>query len=126
MSRGNTVLLAALGGAVVAGLIANYLGTEQGKQLLSSASDTLKDVSAQAKEITAYKKKGDRNGFLFFWSIDSSGNIYHHLSNRLSRLEHFQRGMHLLKVELVPDNRRRKPKSIQPYEHLFHQFLAFI
>ena len=51
MSRGNTIILAALGGAVVAALIASYLGTEQGKQLLSSASDTLKDVTAQAKEI---------------------------------------------------------------------------
>lgn len=51
MSKGNTILLAALGGAIVAGLIANFLSSEQGKQLLSSASDTLKDVSAQAKEI---------------------------------------------------------------------------
>jgi hypothetical protein len=51
MTRGNTILIAAIGGAVVAGLLANYLTTEQGKQLLSSASDTLKDVSAQAKEI---------------------------------------------------------------------------
>jgi hypothetical protein len=51
MTRGNTVLLAALGGAVVAGLIANYLGTEQGRQLLSTASDTLRDVSGKAKEI---------------------------------------------------------------------------
>lgn len=51
MTRGNTILVAALGGAVVAGLIANYLSTEQGRQLLSTASDTLKDVGAQAKEI---------------------------------------------------------------------------
>lgn len=51
MTRGNTILLAALGGAIVAGLIANFLSTEQGKQLLSTATDTLKDVSAQAKEI---------------------------------------------------------------------------
>ena len=51
MTRGNTILLAALGGAVVAGLIANYLSSEQGRQLLSTATETLKDVSTQAKEI---------------------------------------------------------------------------
>jgi gas vesicle protein len=51
MTRGSTILLAALGGAVVAALVAQYLSTEQGKQLLSSATDTLKDVSNQAKEI---------------------------------------------------------------------------
>jgi gas vesicle protein len=51
MSRGSTLLLAALGGAVVAALVANFLSTEQGKELISSATDKLKDVSNQAKEI---------------------------------------------------------------------------
>jgi hypothetical protein len=51
MTRGTSILLAALGGALVAGLIASYLQTEQGKQLLSTASDTLKDVSGKAKEL---------------------------------------------------------------------------
>jgi hypothetical protein len=51
MTRGNAILLAALGGAAVAALVASYLSTEQGKQLLSTATDTLKDVSGKAKEI---------------------------------------------------------------------------
>ena len=51
MTRGNKILLAALGGAALAGVIANFLSTEQGKQLLSNATEALKDVSAQAKEI---------------------------------------------------------------------------
>ena len=51
MSRSNAILLAALGGAVVAALIANYLGTERGKELLSSASDTLKDLGGKATEL---------------------------------------------------------------------------
>ena len=50
MSKNNTLILAALGGAVVAALIANYLSTEKGKQLLHSASDALKDFSGQATE----------------------------------------------------------------------------
>lgn len=50
MSKGNSILLAALGGAVVAALIANYLGTEKGKEFLHSASDTLKDFSGKATE----------------------------------------------------------------------------
>jgi ATP phosphoribosyltransferase regulatory subunit HisZ len=50
MSRGNTILLAALGGAAVAALIANYLSTEQGKQFLNSATNTLKDLSGKATE----------------------------------------------------------------------------
>jgi hypothetical protein len=51
MSRGNTIALAALGGAVVAALLANYFTTEQGRQILSSATDTLKDLSGKATEI---------------------------------------------------------------------------
>jgi hypothetical protein len=50
MTKGNTILFAALGGAVVAALVANYLSTEQGKELLNSASSTLKDLSGRAKE----------------------------------------------------------------------------
>jgi hypothetical protein len=49
MSR-NNVILAALGGAVAAALIANYLGTEKGKQMLNTASDTLKDLTGKATE----------------------------------------------------------------------------
>jgi hypothetical protein len=49
MSR-NNVIIAALAGAAAAALIANYLGTERGKQLLSTASDTLKDLSGKATE----------------------------------------------------------------------------
>jgi hypothetical protein len=51
MTRSNTILLAALGGAAVAALVANYLSTEQGRQLLTSASESLKEVSGKAKEI---------------------------------------------------------------------------
>ena len=49
MSR-NNVILAALAGAAAAALIANYLGTERGKELLNTASDTLKDLSGKATE----------------------------------------------------------------------------
>ena len=51
MTKGNAILLAALGGAAVAALLASYLSTEKGKEFLSTASDTLKDVSDKAKEI---------------------------------------------------------------------------
>jgi hypothetical protein len=51
MTRGNTILLAALGGAALGALVANYLSTEQGKQLLNSATDKLKDLGTHAKEI---------------------------------------------------------------------------
>ena len=51
MTRTSTILLAALGGAVVAALVANYLGTEQGRQLLSTATDSLKEMGGRAKEI---------------------------------------------------------------------------
>lgn len=50
MTRGNTILLAALGGAAVAALLANFLTTEKGRQLLQTATSTLKDLSAQATE----------------------------------------------------------------------------
>ncbi|MGC1242370.1 MAG: hypothetical protein WA874_12305 [Chryseosolibacter sp.] len=50
MSKGNNILLAALGGAVLAALIAQYLSTEKGKQFLDSASNALKDLSGKATE----------------------------------------------------------------------------
>jgi hypothetical protein len=49
MSR-NNLILAALGGAAAAALITNYLGTEKGKQMLESASGTLKDLTTRATE----------------------------------------------------------------------------
>lgn len=50
MSKANSILIAAIGGAVLAALIANYLTTEKGRQMLNSALDTLKDVSGKATE----------------------------------------------------------------------------
>lgn len=49
MSR-NNVILAALGGAAAAAVLANYLRTENGKQLLNSASGMLKDFAGKATE----------------------------------------------------------------------------
>jgi gas vesicle protein len=50
MTKGNSILLAAVAGAVLAALIANYLSTERGRQFLNSATDTLKDLSGKATE----------------------------------------------------------------------------
>ena len=50
MTRGNTILLAALGGAAIAAVLANYLMTEKGREFLNSASGTLKDLSGKASE----------------------------------------------------------------------------
>ena len=50
MGKGNNILLAAVGGAILAALIANYLTTERGKQFLDSASNTLKELSGKATE----------------------------------------------------------------------------
>ncbi len=50
MTKSNNILLAAVAGAVLAALIANYLSTERGKQFLDSASNTLKDLSGRATE----------------------------------------------------------------------------
>jgi len=50
MSRGSTIWVAAVTGAVLAALIANYLSTERGKQFLDSAANTLKDLSGKATE----------------------------------------------------------------------------
>ena len=50
MTKGNNILLAAVGGAAVGALVATYLSTEKGKQMLESASTTIKDFSGKAKE----------------------------------------------------------------------------
>jgi gas vesicle protein len=50
MSRGNLILLTALCGAVVAAIAASYFTTESGRQMLSTATDALKDVATRAKE----------------------------------------------------------------------------
>jgi hypothetical protein len=50
MTKTNSILLAALGGAALAALIANYLSTEKGKQLLTAASDTLNDLKMKATD----------------------------------------------------------------------------
>lgn len=50
MTKGNNILLAALGGAAVGALIANFLTTEKGKQMLDSASTAIKDLSGKATE----------------------------------------------------------------------------
>ena len=50
MTRGNNILLAALGGAAVGDIVANFLTTEKGRQMLDQASSTIKDLSAKAKE----------------------------------------------------------------------------
>lgn len=50
MTKRNSIILAALGGAAIAALIANYLSTEKGKELLATASNTLKNLSTQATD----------------------------------------------------------------------------
>ncbi len=50
MARSNNILLAAVTGAVLAALFANYLSTERGKQFLDSAANTLKDLTGKATE----------------------------------------------------------------------------
>jgi hypothetical protein len=50
MSKTNGILLAALGGAALAALIANYLGTEKGKELLNAASGKLQDLTSKATD----------------------------------------------------------------------------
>jgi ATP phosphoribosyltransferase regulatory subunit HisZ len=51
MSR-NGIILAALGGAAVAVLLANYLSTDKGKQMVNNLGEILKDVAAKATEYT--------------------------------------------------------------------------
>ena len=50
MNKGSNIWVAAIAGAVLAGLIANYLSTERGRQFLDSASNTLKDLSSKATD----------------------------------------------------------------------------
>lgn len=50
MSKGSNILVAAVAGAVLAALIANYLSTEKGRQFLDSAANTLKDLTGKATE----------------------------------------------------------------------------
>jgi len=50
MSRRNNILIAAIAGAALAALIANYLSSERGKQFLESAARTIKDLSEKASE----------------------------------------------------------------------------
>jgi len=50
MSRGNSILLAAVGGAILAALIARYLSTERGRQFIESAANTLKGLSGKVTE----------------------------------------------------------------------------
>lgn len=50
MTRGSNIVVAAVAGAVLAALIANYLSTEKGRQFLESATNALKDLSSKATE----------------------------------------------------------------------------
>jgi len=50
MTKGNGILFAALGGAAVGALVASYLSTEKGKQMVDSASGRIKDLSGKATE----------------------------------------------------------------------------
>jgi hypothetical protein len=48
----NKTLLFALGGAALGAAAYKYLGTEKGKELLSSASTLVKDLTAKATDFT--------------------------------------------------------------------------
>lgn len=50
MSKGNAIFWAAVGGAAVAALVANFLSTERGREILNSATETIKDLSGKATE----------------------------------------------------------------------------
>ena len=50
MTKGNNILLAAVAGAVLAALIANYLNTEKGRRFLDSAAGSLKDFTGKATD----------------------------------------------------------------------------
>ena len=50
MTRGTNIMLAAVAGAVVAALVANYLSTERGRQFLDSAANSLRELTDQATE----------------------------------------------------------------------------
>ena len=70
MTKGNNVLLAALGGAAAGALVANYLSTEKGKQMLNSATNTIKDLSGKASQ---YAK--DNLGEVIRETKDSIGGV---------------------------------------------------
>lgn len=70
MTRGNTILLAAIGGAAVAAALTSYLTTEQGKQLLSQAADSLKAIKDKG---TALAKKNA--GAIVQASTSTFGNV---------------------------------------------------
>lgn len=50
MTKGTTIVLASIAGAVVAAALANYLMSPRGQELLSSATESLKDLSGKATE----------------------------------------------------------------------------
>lgn len=50
MTKGNNILLAALGGAAIGAIIGSVLSTEKGRQMVESASSTLKDLSGKATD----------------------------------------------------------------------------
>ena len=50
MTRGTNIMMAAVAGAVVAALVANFLTTEKGRQFLDSAANTLRELSDQATD----------------------------------------------------------------------------
>ena len=51
MSKQNILILSALGGAALGIILANFLTTEKGRQLLTNAGQALKDLSGQATEL---------------------------------------------------------------------------
>ena len=61
MSR-NGIILAVLGGAAAAVLLTNYLQTEKGKQLLTNASDVLKDLTSKATDFAKNHLSNIRTG----------------------------------------------------------------
>ena len=50
MTKGNSILLAALGGAAIGALIGSALATEKGREFVENASSTIKDLSGKATE----------------------------------------------------------------------------
>lgn len=51
MTKGTSIFLAALGGAALAAIVANYLTTEKGRQLLNTAGESLREISDRVTEI---------------------------------------------------------------------------
>ena len=70
MTKGNNILLAALGGAAIGALVASALNTEKGRQMLDSASASIKDLSGKA---TQYAK--ENIGEVVRETKESLGNI---------------------------------------------------